>query len=183
MALVAGPASVPVVALHRKSATWWTGTTATEIVFDDAGPVDGAVWIDGGKRLRVGLGTIDLAGKSFAIEPALQSFVRDTKRLGGIAWFPDGTRVALLVNEPSLRTDQKAPPGHDPTKRELVIVSRSCVHVVFAHIRAAVLVWVCGLFHFVRRGRVVHRGVRSRTCAGSVAGLSLHARSSFLQTR
>ena len=123
MALVAGPASVPVVALHRKSATWWTGTTATEIVFDDAGPVDGAVWIDGGKRLRVGLGTIDLAGKSFAIEPALQSFVRDTKRLGGIAWFPDGTRVALLVNEPSLRTDQKAPPGHDPTKRELVIVS------------------------------------------------------------
>jgi len=123
MALVAGPASAPVVALHRKNATWWTGTTATEITFEDAGPVQGSVWVDAGKRLRVGLGTIDLAGKSFAIEPALQSFVRDTNRLGGIAWFPDGTRVALLINEPSVRTDRPAPRGYDPTMRELVIVS------------------------------------------------------------
>ncbi len=123
MALVAGPTSAPVVALHRKNATWWTGTTATEIKFDDAGPVGGSVWVDGGKRLRVGLGTIDLASKSFAIEPALQSFVRDVNRLGDIAWFPDGARVALLINAPSVRTDRPMPRVQDPTKRELVIVS------------------------------------------------------------
>jgi hypothetical protein len=122
-ALAAGTASSPIVSLHEMSATWWIGDTATSIRFDDAGPVRGSVWIDGGKRLRVGLGTIDVAAKTFTIEPALQSFLRDVKRIGGIAWFPDGSRVALLINGPALRVDQRPPRDYDRSKRELVIVS------------------------------------------------------------
>ena len=122
-ALAGGAASAPVLSLHLTGATWWTGDTATTISFDNVGFVGGSVWVDDGKRLRVGLGTIDLASKAFTIEAALQPFAASTKRLGGVAWFPDGTRVALLLNGPALRVDQRPPPGYDPSKRELVIVS------------------------------------------------------------
>lgn len=111
------------MSLHNTGATWWTGDAPTTLGFENAGPVNGSVWIDGGKRLRVGLGTIDLAAKSFTIEPALQPFVKDAARLAGIAWFPDGSRVALLMNGPALRVDQRPPAGYDRTKRELVIVT------------------------------------------------------------
>nr|MBA3460899.1 hypothetical protein [Deltaproteobacteria bacterium] len=122
-ALAGGAASAPVLSLHFTGATWWTGDTPTTIGFDNVGFVGGSVWVDDGKRLRVGLGTIDLASKAFAIEAALQPFAPSTKRLGGVAWFPDGARVALLLNGPALRVDQRPPPGYDPSKRELVIVS------------------------------------------------------------
>ena len=119
----AGIRSTPIVELHRTSARWWTGDSPTTVSFDDAGPVAGAVWLDGGKRLRVGLGTLDLEAKTFAIEPALQPFAAERKRLAGAAWFPDGTRVALLIIPPALRVDQRPPKDYDRTKRELVIVS------------------------------------------------------------
>ena len=122
-ALAAGASSSPVMSLHVTGATWWTGDAATTISFPNAGPVHNSVWIDGGKRLRVGLGTIDVAAKSFAIEPALQQFANDINRVGGVAWFPDGTRVALLLNGPALRVDQRPPRDYDRNKRELVIAS------------------------------------------------------------
>lgn len=122
---VAGSATNPIISLQSTSATWWTADAPTSISFENSGPVDGSVWIDGGKRLRVGLGTLDLAAKSFSIEPALQSFIRERNRLGAIAWFPDGMRVALLLDTPPLRVDQKPPPNYDPSKRELVIASLS----------------------------------------------------------
>lgn len=122
-AFAAGPASAPIVYLHDTSAIWWIGDTATSIRFEHAGPVHGSVWIDAGKRLRVGLGTIDLVAKTFTIEPALQSFAKEANRLGGVAWFPDGTRVALLINPSGLLVDRPMPAGYDRNKRELVIVS------------------------------------------------------------
>lgn len=122
-ALAGGAASAPVLSLHVTGATWWTGDTATTISFDNVGFVGGSVWVDGGKRLRVGLGTIDLASKTFTIEAALQPFATSTKRLAGVAWFPDGARVALLIDAPALRVDQRPPPGYERNKRELVIVS------------------------------------------------------------
>lgn len=122
-ALAAGPASAPVMSLNAGHATWWSGGAATTVSWNDAGPVHGSVWIDGGKRLRVGLGTLDLAAKSFAIEPALQPFVKDVKQIRQIAWFPDGQRVALLVEPKGPLVDRPAPAGYDRNKRELVIVS------------------------------------------------------------
>jgi hypothetical protein len=43
--------------------------------------------------------------------------------IAGVAWFLDGTRVAILRGAPELPTDRKVPAGYDPNKRELAIVS------------------------------------------------------------
>ena len=118
-----GDASTPIVALSSADATWWVGDTATHATLADAGRVTGSRWLEGGKRLRVGLGTLDLDARSFAVEPALRPFVKDTIRLVGVAWFPDGKRVALLLDPPPLRVDKPAPHGYDRNTRDLVIVT------------------------------------------------------------
>ena len=110
----------PVVALHARSATWWTGTdnNATTVELTGPGVVGGARWA--GKQVRVGLGTLDLAAQRYTLDPALAFTAVDA-----LAWFPDGTRVALLLGQPPPRVDRPVPANRDPSKRELVIAGGS----------------------------------------------------------
>ncbi|HEY1817740.1 MAG TPA: hypothetical protein VGG74_35610 [Kofleriaceae bacterium] len=110
-----GDGVVPVLALSPGEATWWVGDTATKTTLVDAGNIKGARWLADGKHLRVGFGTLDLDARTFAVEPSLRSFVKETSRIKGIAWFADGNRVALLIGPPGLRTDRPILHGYDRT--------------------------------------------------------------------
>jgi hypothetical protein len=117
-----GDGSTPIIALSSGEAMWWIGDSPATATLIDVGRAEGARWLDS-KHLRIGLGTLDLDSRTFAVEPALQPFVKDENRLAGAAWFPNGARVALLFDPPPFRFDQPAPRGYDRSKRELVIVT------------------------------------------------------------
>jgi hypothetical protein len=129
--LAAGDTTAPIVALEANSATWWpaVGAAATTVTLGD--PLTGSDIVTGSRwqasgRLRVGLGTLDLAAKSYTLEPDLRSFATSRQsELVGLAWFTDASRVALLVGPPRPRVDRPPPTGYDPDKRELVIATLS----------------------------------------------------------
>jgi hypothetical protein len=72
-----------------------------------------------GKRLRVGLGTLDLAARAWSPEPALQVWNQRRKPVSAVAWVADDTHVALELGPPPQPVDR---PTVKPTL-ELVVVS------------------------------------------------------------
>ncbi len=118
---LAANANRTIVALHAKSATWWDHDAPIEVALTGPGVVGGSRWTSDGK-LRVGLGTLDVATHTYSIDPALHAW--DSARpIAGIAWFADAAHVALLVDQPAQRVDRPIPAGRDPSERELVIVA------------------------------------------------------------
>jgi hypothetical protein len=94
-----------VVALHSQLATWWDHDTPVEVVLPNV-PVDGSRWMPDGKRLRVGLGTLDLTTRAWSPEPALQLWNQRMKPVSAVAWFANDTHVAIEIGPPPQPVDR-----------------------------------------------------------------------------
>jgi hypothetical protein len=93
------------VALHAQVATWWEQDLPIEAVLPTI-PVDGARWVPGGQRLHVGLGTLDLAARSWRPEPSLEGWRQRPLPVSAVAWFGDDRHVAIVTGPPPQRVDR-----------------------------------------------------------------------------
>lgn len=107
----------PLVTLGAAGATWWDGKAPVTASLPNV-PVDGARWAPGGRTLHVGLGVLDLDQRAWTALPDLQRWgaagPRGEAPAREVAWLPDLTHVALLV-------EQRDPTGKRTT--EVVIVA------------------------------------------------------------
>jgi hypothetical protein len=98
-----GPSIGPgerLIALHPQLVTWWEHEMAVEAVLPNI-PVDGARWLSDGKRLRVGLGTLDLAARKWLPEAGLQHWEHPPdKPVTAVAWLADDQHVAIEIGPP-----------------------------------------------------------------------------------
>ena len=99
-------------------ATWWDKAAPVRATLPPATRVGGARWTVDGTSLRVGLGTLDLAARTWRPEPLLASW--NEPGPGGdlpvreVAWFADTAHLAVLL-------ESRAPDGTRRT--EVAIVS------------------------------------------------------------
>ncbi len=83
-------------------AIWWEhGKPVTVVLPEDIDP-KGSRWLDAGKTLRIGLGTLDLGTRTWSPVPGLQSFTRSKSRgvsapVRDAVWFGDAKHVALVL--------------------------------------------------------------------------------------
>lgn len=91
------------VTLAMGGAAWWDGDVAVEVSLPPHVPIDGTRWTPDGKSLRVGLGTLDLAARTWRPEPALARFGEvgpgGESPVRQVAWFADAAHVAILRDE------------------------------------------------------------------------------------
>jgi hypothetical protein len=99
-AIAPGPGPHVVTLLGGGAATWWEHDAPVTAQFPNGVPVDGTRWTADGK-LRVGLGTLDLAARAWTKEPALAVWNQprpDTiAPVTRVAWFAKATHVAMLI--------------------------------------------------------------------------------------
>jgi hypothetical protein len=90
----------PLVTLGGNGATWWDGKTPVTVELPGVDPY-GSRWKPGGKQLRVGLGTLDLAKRAWVADPAFASLdhVGPTgmSSVSKTAWFADAAHVAVVL--------------------------------------------------------------------------------------
>lgn len=116
-------------------ATWWQDDAPVMVALPPNTPVDGAQWTADGASLRVGLGTLDLAARTWRAEPALEAWNRPGPRgehpVRAVAWSSDASHVALLLEARSpdgKRTAEvaiaSAADGRERGRRELAGASK-----------------------------------------------------------
>lgn len=105
------------VTLLNGAATWWDGDAPVTATLPPQVPVAGARFTADGASLRVGLGTLDLAARTWRPEPALETWAQPGPDgfvpVRQVAWFSDAAHVALLL-------ERRAPDG--ARSQELVVV-------------------------------------------------------------
>ena len=107
-----------IVALYTRSATWWDHDAPITAELPGI-PVEGSRWTSDGK-LHVGLGTLDLASRTWQPEAKLQIWNQPSKMPASlVAWLANGTHVAMVLGPPPQRMDS---PTVEKT-RELVIAT------------------------------------------------------------
>jgi hypothetical protein len=102
MAIAPGPR---ILALNARLATFWDHDSPVEVALP-ALPVDGSRWMPDRDRLRVGLGTLDLAARAWSPEPVLQIWNQRRKPASAVAWFADDTHVGIEIGPPLQLVDR-----------------------------------------------------------------------------
>ena len=115
---VAIAAGSPLVTLGA-GATWWDKGTPVSVALPAGVTPEGARWIADG-TLLVGLGTLDLATRSWRAIPALTSFNQlqpgFSSPVRQVAWLGDGAHVAILLETGN-------PPNRPAARRQEVVIA------------------------------------------------------------
>lgn len=122
------------VTLSAGGATWWEDDHAVTAELPPNTRVNGARWTPDGKALRVGLGTLDLATRTWRAESTLAAVdapgPRGDRPVREIAWLPDTRHVAVLIEKrtPDQRTTEVAivsvVDGRERGRREIANASQ-----------------------------------------------------------
>jgi len=95
---------IRIVTLGGAGATWWEGGVPVTVPLPNL-PSDGTQWTANGKALHVGLGTIDLASRTWNPEPSLAHWnmpgPQGDTPVKAVAWFEGADHVALLLESRS----------------------------------------------------------------------------------
>lgn len=90
-------AGEPLAVVGARLVTWWDGDNPIEVPLPQDVDPYGARWLTDHKVLRVGLGGVDVAARTWRAEPGLRSFDSSgTQSSTRTAWFADGVHVAIV---------------------------------------------------------------------------------------